>query len=108
MKGALWIVALPLTSETVATALGGLGVTMMMLPFLYMMFAVHVKENLFTQIVVLAAYSSPIPLAIASISLWLGSGRKAYRDNTKNRAMCELLSFLFLAATIFALRFHTI
>jgi len=108
MKGALRIIALPLTSETVATALGGLGITMMMLPFIYMMLAIHVKENLLAQIVVLAAYSSPIPLAIASISLWLGSGRKTYRDNSGARAMCELLSVLFLTAAIFALRYHTI
>lgn len=107
MRSFLRVIALPFTSETVATAIGGLGIMMMLLPLVYYMIAIRLTEG-FAQFVILVALASPTPLAIASISLWCGSGFRSYRDNTRSRWACEFFSIAFLMLALLALRMHTI
>jgi hypothetical protein len=107
MRTIMRILALPFTSETVATGIGGLGIIMMLLPTIYYMLAIRLTEGL-SQIVILAAIASTLPLSIACASLWLGSGFRSYRDNTKSRWACELFSLMFLMLTLQSIRMHTI
>jgi hypothetical protein len=106
MRSAFRIITLPFTSETIATGIGGLGVMMTLLPLIYYALAIRLTEGV-AQIIVLIALASPTPLAVASISLWLGAGRRSYRDNTRCRWACELFSITFLVLALLAMRMHT-
>lgn len=107
MRRILRTLALPFTSETVATGLGSLGVVLILLPYLYYKLGIHPRTT-GMQTTVLISLAAPIPLCLAAASLWIGSGRRAYRDNTGSRAMCEFLGIFYTVMTIIACRHVTI
>lgn len=106
IRATLRILALPFTSETIATAIGGLGFTMAMIPFLYYVIAIKLTEMM-SHVALLSSALSPVPMMIASVSLRMGSPFRSYRDNSGSRAGCEFFSLVFFVMALVGLRINT-